>query len=76
MFTNPKLNGTLTLRQLPETAKPIAPIKAIKKPMAAELPIAIFIGQPNILNTGVLNTPPPIPIGADKKPDKKPQITL
>ncbi len=28
------------------------------------------------MNIGVLNTPPPIPIGADKKPDKKPQIIL
>ena len=44
MFKNPKLNGTLILRQLPEIAKPTAPIKAIKNPMAAELPIATFIG--------------------------------
>ncbi len=52
------------------------PIKAIKNPIAAEVPIATFIGYPSILNIGVLNTPPPIPMGADKKPDKKPQITL
>jgi hypothetical protein len=76
IFINPKLNGTLILRYVPEIAKPTAPIKAIKNPIAAEVPIATFIGYPNILNIGVLNTPPPIPMGADKKPDKKPQTTL
>ena len=44
---------------------------AIKKPIAADVPIATFIEWPNILKIGVLNTPPPIPMGADKKPDRK-----
>jgi len=43
-FTNPKLNGAFILKRLPDTAKPMAPIKAIKNPIAAELPMAIFIG--------------------------------
>ena len=76
MFINPKLNGALTFKQFPKIAKPVAPTKAIKKPMAADVPIATFIGQPNILNIGVLNTPPPIPIGADRNPERKPQIIL
>ena len=52
------------------------PIKEIRNPIAADVPIATFIGYPNILNIGTLNTPPPIPIGAEKKPDKKPHDTL
>ena len=76
IFTNPRLNGMLILRYLQDTAKPIAPIKAIMNPTAAEQPIATLIGYPNIFNIGVLITPPAIPMGADKKPDKKPQTTL
>ena len=76
MFKNPKLSGALILKYVPELAKPMVPVSEIKKPIAAELPIAILIGYPNILNIGVLYTPPPIPMGADKNPDKKPQIIL
>ena len=32
--------------------------------------------KPKIFNIGVLITPTAIPIGADKKPDKRPKITL
>ena len=44
MLINPKLNGALILRKVPEIPKPIAPIKENKNPMAAEVPIATFIG--------------------------------
>ena len=76
ILTNPKLSGTSILRYVPEIAKPKAPMIETKKPMAAELPIALLIEYPNIFNIGTLIEPPPIPIGAIKKPDKKPKITL
>ena len=42
-FKKPTLKGKLVFKYLPETKKPVAPNKAIKKPIAAELPIALFI---------------------------------
>jgi uncharacterized membrane protein YfcA len=38
--------------------------------------IATLIGCPNILIIGVFITPPPIPIGAEKKPADEPRIIL
>ena len=43
MFIKPMLSGSLEFKKLPEIKKPIAPNKAIKKPIAAALPIALFI---------------------------------
>ena len=63
----PILKGAFIWRYLPVTIKPIVPTTAIKKPIAAEVPIATLIGYPNILRIGVFITPPPIPIGAEKK---------
>ena len=76
ILTNPKLSGALIFRYVPEIAKPKAPIIETKKPIAAELPIALFIEYPKNFNIGTLIEPPPIPIGAIKKPDKKPKTTL
>ena len=44
IFKKPILNGKLAFKQLPEKRKPIVPNKAIIKPIAAALPIALFIG--------------------------------
>ena len=44
ILIKPMLNGRSTSRYEPEIKNPIAPNKAIKKPMAAALPIALFIG--------------------------------
>ena len=76
ILTNPKLSGTSILRYVPEIAKPKAPIIDTMKPIAAELPIALLIEYPKNFNIGTLIEPPPIPMGAVKKPDKKPKITL
>ena len=76
ILTNPKLSGTSILRYVPEIAKPKAPIIDTMKPIAAELPIALLIEDPKNFNIGTLIEPPPIPMGAVKKPDKKPKITL
>ena len=70
------LKGAFILRYFPVTTKPIVPTTAIKKPIAAEVPIATLIGYPNILRIGVFITPPPIPIGAEKKPADEPRIIL
>ena len=43
MFIKPKLKGRFTFKNVPEIKKPAAPNKAIKKPIAAELPIALSI---------------------------------
>ena len=76
MFKKPKLKGILAFKKLPDTKNPAAPKSAIKKPMAAELPIALFIEYPKYLSTGTFIIAPPIPIGADKKPAVKPKKTL
>ncbi len=46
MFKKPKLKGILAFKKLPDTKNPAAPKSAIKKPMAAALPIALFIEYP------------------------------
>ncbi len=76
MFKKPKLKGILAFKKLPDTKNPAAPKSAIKKPMAAALPIALFIEYPKYLSTGTFIIAPPIPIGADKKPAIKPKKTL
>ena len=43
IFRNPILSGRLAFRYLPEIRNPIAPNKAIIKPIAAALPIAVLI---------------------------------
>ena len=43
MFIKPILSGRLEFKKLPERRNPIAPNKEIKKPIAAALPIALFI---------------------------------
>ena len=53
---------------------PMAPNKAIKKPIAAALPIALLIEYPKNFNIGTFITAPPIPIGAEIKPTKNPKI--
>tara|TARA_B100001250_G_C19334899_1_gene586365 strand:- start:19 stop:354 length:336 start_codon:yes stop_codon:yes gene_type:complete len=76
IFINPILNGKLAFKNDPDIKKPTAPNKAIIKPMAAALPIALFIGYPKYLKTGTFKIAPPIPIGAEIKPDTKPKTTL
>ena len=44
IFKNPILRGNWALRYEPDIKNPTAPNKAITKPMAAALPIALFIG--------------------------------
>ena len=44
MLTKPKLKGASMLRYFPDIIKPRAPTIEIKKPKAAEQPIATFIG--------------------------------
>ena len=43
IFKKPILNGRLLSKIFPEIKKPIAPNSAIKKPIAAALPIAFVI---------------------------------
>ena len=43
-FTKPKLIGRFAFSKKPDVKKPIEPIDAITKPIAAELPIALLIG--------------------------------
>ena len=43
MFIKPILSGRLEFKKLHEIKKPIAPNRAIRKPIAAALPIALFI---------------------------------
>ena len=43
IFIKPILKGRLEFKKLPEIKKPIAPNKAIKKPIAAALPMALLI---------------------------------
>ena len=50
--------------------------KAIIKPMAAALPIALFIEKPKNFKIGTFITAPPIPIGAEMKPLTIPAIIL
>ena len=44
MLIKPILNGRLAFKNEPEIKNPIAPNKEIKKPIAAALPMALFIG--------------------------------
>ena len=44
MFKKPRLNGKSASRYEPEIKNPTAPNKAIINPIAAALPIALFIG--------------------------------
>ena len=50
------------------------PVKDIKKPIAAALPIHLLIGYPKYLSIGTFIIAPVIPIGAEIKPDNKPNI--
>ena len=54
----------------------MAPNNAIKKPIAAALPIALLIEQPKNLSIGTFITAPPIPIIAEIKPTIKPSTTF
>ena len=76
IFINPILKGKLVSKKVPEIKNPIAPNRAIIKPIAAALPIAFFIGYPKYLSIGTFIMAPVIPIGADTNPDKKPDISL
>ena len=60
----------------PEYQKPIAPHSAIIKPIVAALPMAFFIGYPKYFNIGTFITAPPIPIGAEMKPEINPNNIL
>ena len=44
IFTKPMLKGRFAFSKKPDVKKPIEPIDAITKPIAAELPIALLIG--------------------------------
>ena len=68
IFKKPILKGRFAFKYEPEIRKPTAPNKAIMKPMAAALPIALFIGYPKNLSIGTFITAPPIPIGAEINP--------
>ena len=46
IFKKPILKGKFVFKILPLKKKPIAPNKAIKKPIAAALPIALLIEYP------------------------------
>ena len=46
IFINPTLKGKFTFKNEPVIKKPIAPNNAIINPMAAALPIALFIVYP------------------------------
>ena len=76
IFINPILKGKFVSKKDPEIKNPIAPNKAIIKPIAAALPMAFFIGYPKNFRTGTFITAPPIPIGAETNPDIKPKIIL
>ena len=76
IFTKPKLIGRFTFNKKPEIKKPIDPMDAITSPIAAELPMALLIGYPKYLKIGTFIIAPVIPMGADIKPDKKPNIAL
>ena len=76
MFKKPMLKGKLTFKYDPEIKKPTAPNKAIIKPIAAALPMALLMGKPKNFKMGTFITAPPIPIGADIKPLTTPQITF
>ena len=43
IFKKPMLKGKFVSRKLPVIKKPMVPNNAIKKPIAAALPIAVFI---------------------------------
>ena len=76
ILIKPTLKGKLTFKYDPEIKNPIAPNKAIKKPIAAALPIALLIGYPKYLSIGTFITAPPIPIGADTNPEINPKTIL
>ena len=76
IFIKPILNGRFTFKYVPVIKNPIAPKEAIISPIAAALPIALLIGYPKYLNIGTFITAPPIPIGADIKPEAKPKNIL
>ena len=73
ILINPTLKGNFTFKIDPEYQKPIAPHKAIIKPIVAALPIAFLIGYPKYFNIGTFITAPPIPIGAEMKPEISPK---
>tara|TARA_B100001121_G_C18423383_1_gene495747 strand:- start:44 stop:481 length:438 start_codon:yes stop_codon:yes gene_type:complete len=73
IFINPILKGSCASNNDPENMNPVAPNNAIIKPIAAALPIAFLIGYPKYLRIGTFITAPPIPIGADIKPDINPK---
>ena len=72
MFINPILIGKFAFRYDPEIKKPIAPDADIKNPTAAAVPIALLIGYPKYLSIGTFIIAPVIPIGAEIKPEIKP----
>ena len=74
MFIKPTLNGKFTFKYLPDIKNPNVPHKAIRKPIAAAEPIALFIENPECFKTGTFIIAPPIPINEDTKPETKPNI--
>tara|TARA_B100000614_G_scaffold38736_1_gene31511 strand:+ start:479 stop:871 length:393 start_codon:yes stop_codon:yes gene_type:complete len=75
-FINPMLSGKLAFNIKPEYQNPIAPHKAIIKPIVAALPMAFLIGYPKYLRIGTFITAPPIPMGAEMKPETNPNKIL
>ena len=76
IFIKPTLRGKFAFKYEPEIKKPIAPHSAIKKPMAAAEPIALFIENPAYFNTGTLIMAPPKPNCPEINPEIKPKIIL
>ena len=74
MFIKPTLKGKFTFKYVPETKNPNVPHNAIKKPITAAEPIALFIVNPEYLSIGTFMIAPPIPINEDTKPEIKPNI--
>ena len=55
IFIKPKLNGIFVFKKLPLIKKPKAPNNAIKKPIAAALPIALLMEYPKNFNSFFCN---------------------
>ena len=70
------LRGKFALKYEPENKNPITANKATMNPIAAALPIALFIGYPKYLKTGTFITAPPMPIVDEIRPDIVPKIIL
>ena len=72
IFIKPIDSGKFAFKYSPDIKKPNAPNKAMNKPIAAALPMALFIEYPKYLKIGTFIIAPPIPIGAEINPETNP----